>query len=82
MADETTTATETTEATTTTTQARWKSSVMWAAVIAQFVAIVGLLGLWDKLGMTSDTFQGVATAVLQILVLVGVLNNPTSKTNW
>ncbi len=61
-------------------QSRFKSYVMWAAVVAQVVSIFGLLGLWDVVGMTSDAFQGVATAILQILVLFGVLNNPTSKT--
>lgn len=63
-------------------QPRWRSAVMWAAVVAQVVAIAGLAGLWDKIGITSDTFQGIATAVLTILTLFGVLNNPTSKTTF
>lgn len=63
-------------------QSRWKSYVMWAAVIAQIVSIFGLLGLWDKIGMTSTTFQGVATAILETLTLFGILNNPTSKTSF
>lgn len=61
------------------TQSRWKSAVMWGAIISQIISIIGLLGLWNTIGMSSDTFQGVATAVLSILTLFGVLNNPTSK---
>jgi uncharacterized membrane protein len=65
-----------------TTQSRWRSSVLWAALISQLIVILGLLGLWDQLGITSDTFQGIAAAVLEILTLLGVINNPTSKTSW
>jgi uncharacterized membrane protein len=65
----------------TTTQSRWKSYVMWAAVISQIVAIVGLVGGWDAIGITSDIFQGVATAILEMLTLFGVINNPTNKTS-
>lgn len=64
------------------TQPRWRSYVMWTAIIAQVVTLFGLLGLWDKIGLTSDVFQGVATAILEILTLVGVINNPTSRTGW
>jgi len=63
-------------------QNRFKSPVMWAAVIAQVVAIIGLAGGWATLGITSDVFQGVATGVLEILTLVGVLNNPTDSTKF
>lgn len=62
----------------TTTQSRWKSYVMWAAIVSQIVAIIGLVGGWDTIGITSDTFQGVLTAILEILTLFGVINNPTS----
>ena len=66
----------------TTTQPRWRSLPMWTAIASQAFVMFGLLGLWDRIGMTSDTAQGVVTAVLEILTLVGVLNNPTSKTSW
>ncbi|SMC60014.1 phage holin [Papillibacter cinnamivorans] len=64
------------------TQPRWRSYVMWAAIIAQVVTLFGLLGLWDRIGITSDVFQGIATAILEILTLIGVINNPTSRTGW
>ena len=65
----------------TSTQSRWKSYVMWAAIVSQIIAIVGLVGGWDKIGITSDTFQGVATAILEMLTLLGVVNNPCSSTS-
>jgi uncharacterized membrane protein len=65
----------------TTTQSRWKSYVMWAAVVSQIVVIVGLVGGWDAIGITSDTFQGVATAILEMLTLFGIINSPTNKTS-
>jgi len=81
MSESTTSSTATTVAVTadtTTTQSRWKSYVMWAAIVSQIIAIFGLLGLWDKLGITSDTFQGIATAILEMLTLLGIINSPTN----
>jgi len=63
------------------TQNRFRSYLMWAAIIAQVAVIFGFLGMWDKLGITSDVFKGVATAILEILTLIGVINNPTSATS-
>lgn len=60
-------------------QNRFKSVVLWTAVLAQVMSIAGLVGLWDLIGLSSDTFQGIMTAALQILVIFGVLNNPTNK---
>ena len=57
-------------------QSRWKSPVLWAAIVAQIIVIFSACGLWDAIGITSDTFKAVATAVLQIFVIVGVINNP------
>lgn len=56
-------------------QNRFKSKVVWAAIAAQVLVLLVTLGVIDT-GM-SATITGVVTAVLELLVTFGVLNNPT-----
>lgn len=63
-------------------QNRWKSKVLWVAVIAQIVALLGMFGAYDAIGITADWLQGVLTGVLELLVLFGVVNNPANKTGF
>ena len=56
-------------------QNRFKSKVVWAAIAAQVLVLLVTLGVIDT-GM-SNTITGVVTAVLELLVTFGVLNNPT-----
>lgn len=56
------------------TQNRWKSPVLWTAVVAQVVSILIMTNVIDlPLG---DQVNQVAVAILQLLTLIGVLNNP------
>lgn len=64
------------------TQNRWKSKVLWAAIIAQVIAILQLTGAFTALGIDSGLFGDVAAAVLQLLVIIGVVNNPSNSEGW
>lgn len=59
------------------TQERIKSLPMWTAVLAQIVIILQLSGLVEISQI--ELINGIATAVLQMLVLFGILNSPTTK---
>jgi uncharacterized membrane protein len=59
-------------------QNRLQSKVVWAAIIAQVLAILLALGVIDT-GM-SETINAVVVSVLQLLVALGVLNNPVNPT--
>lgn len=61
------------------TQSRWKSSVVWTTIVSLIVILIGNYGLWEYIGMDSEVFQKVANLILSILVMVGILNNPTNK---
>ena len=61
-------------------QKRWKSPVLWASIIAQILSILMMTGGID-IGLHEDINQ-IAAGVMQLLVLAGVLNNPTDKKNW
>jgi uncharacterized membrane protein len=60
------------------TQNRWKSKIVWAAILATLLTLLGNLGLYDAIGITQDVLQHVIDAVLAALVAFGVLNNPTN----
>lgn len=64
------------------TQNRWKSKVLWGTIIAQVLALLGMFGLYAKLGITQEWLQGVLIGILQLLGILGVLNNPTDKDNF
>lgn len=57
-------------------QNRFKSKVVWAVVAAQIVTLAITLGFIDT-GLGAQ-LNSVVAIVLQLLVAVGVLNDPTS----
>ena len=63
-------------------QNRFKSKVLWAAIVAQLIALGQLTGLFAQIGVDAGTVGDVAAGVLQLLVLFGILNNPADKSNF
>lgn len=61
-------------------QNRWRSPVLWASIVAQILGILLLTGVVDT-GL-SETINQIAAGVMQLLVLAGVLNNPTDRKDW
>ena len=60
-------------------QNRFQSKVLWAAIVAQIIALGQLTGLFEQMGIDAGTIGDVAAGILQLLVLFGVLNNPTDS---
>ena len=56
-------------------QNRFRSWVVWAAVVAQVVSILVALAVVDP--EQADAVKVTTAALLQLLVIFGVLNNPT-----
>lgn len=56
---------------------RLKSPVVWLAVLAQVAVIVGLF-----VPNVSDNIKVVGTAIVEILTMFGVLNNPADGNNF
>ncbi len=56
-------------------QNRLQSPVVWASLAAQALSVLVILGVFDT-GI-SDTVNDLVAGVLQLLVVLGVLNNPT-----
>ena len=64
------------------TQSRFKSKVFWVAIIAQIISIIGYLGLWSEWGIAPEQVETIVSSILQLLVLFGVLNNPTDSESF
>ena len=58
-------------------QNRFRSPVVWAAVLGQVLLIIGLFK-----PEISDTVKIIGMAVIEILTLFGILNNPVSKDSF
>jgi len=63
-------------------QSRWRSKVLWVAIAAQVVALLAFFGVLEMIGITEEWLNNTIGGVLQILVLLGVLNNPTDKERY
>lgn len=63
-------------------QNRLRSWVVWSAIAAQVISLGQLTGLFARYGLDAGTIGDIIAAVLQILVIVGILNNPTDKQSW
>lgn len=63
-------------------QNRLKSWVTWTAIVGQIIAILQLSGVFAKIGIDVGLVGDICAGVLQLLVLFGVLNNPTNKTGF
>ena len=61
-------------------QKRWKSPVVWAAVVAQILSILILFDIINP--AQQEVINGVVVAVLQLLTVFGILNNPTDQKNF
>ena len=55
-------------------QNRFKSSVVWIAVLSQVILILGTF-----LPDLTDEVKLIGGALIEVLTLFGILNNPTNK---
>ena len=63
-------------------QSRLNSKVFWTSCVALIAFVLGQWGLYDAIGMTSESFQGLANAIFAVLTAVGIFNNPNDAENW
>ena len=61
---------------------RFKSKVVWGTIASLVLLVIGELGLWNKIGITESSLRIIIDSLLSILVLVGILNNPTNNENF
>lgn len=60
------------------TQSRWRSPVLWAAITAQVFVLLELTGLAKAMGLDLGLAGKVTAAIFGLLVILGVLNNPSA----
>ena len=65
-----------------TKQNRFKSWALWLSVGGALWVIAEAFGLTAQIGLTNETYNTLLNCVGTILITLGILNNPTDKTNW
>lgn len=63
-------------------QDRFKSKAAWLSVVALLAFLLGNYGLYDAIGMTSETFQRFADLLFMCLTTFGIFNNPSDPNNY
>lgn len=58
-------------------QNRLKSAVVWASVLGQIILIIGLIN-----PNITDEVKIIGGAIIEILTLFGILNNPTERNHF
>ncbi len=61
-------------------QSRWQSPVLWASIAGQILSIMLLTNAISV--SDADMVNQIVAGVVQLLVTVGVLNNPTDKSGF
>ena len=61
-------------------QNRFRSKAAWAALLSLIGFALGNWWLYDKIGMTSETWQTFTNFLLLALAAFGVFNDPTNPT--
>ena len=59
-----------------------EQGALGVAVAAQVVALLAFLGVLELIGITEEWLNYLIGGVLQVLVLLGVLNNPTDPEHY
>lgn len=63
-------------------QNRFKSWAAWVALFAVLGFVLGNWGLFDKIGLTDETWKTLTELILAALAAFGILNNPTDRESF
>jgi uncharacterized membrane protein len=63
-------------------QNRLRSFVVWTAIAAELLSLGQLTGLFAKWGLDAGVAGNIVAGLLQLLVIGGILNNPTDAVNY
>lgn len=63
-------------------QSRLQSKPFWVAVVALVAFVLGNWGLYDAIGLTSESFKTLTDLLFSVAVAVGIFNNPNDAENW
>lgn len=58
---------------------RLKNKIVWTSIFSLLLIIFGSFGVYEKIGITEEKFQIAIDSFLSILVILGILNDPTLK---
>jgi len=59
-----------------------KNYGLWVSVFSLIGLILANYGLYDAIGLTSESYQSIVNGVLGLLVAAGIISNPASGTGY
>lgn len=59
-------------------QSRWKSWPMWLSIAGAVWVILSSFGVTQKLGIDETAYNTLINAIGSILIVFGIVNNPTT----
>lgn len=64
------------------TQPRYKSWALWLSVLGAVGVILNAVGVFEKIGLDSTSWDVIINAIGSILIGFGIVNNPTNKSGF
>lgn len=61
---------------------RLKSWAVWVSVLGAVGVILNSFGVFEKMGLTAETWNVVINSIGTILIAFGILNNPTDRKSF
>lgn len=61
---------------------RFRSWGVWLSVLGGVGIILNAVGAFEKMGITSETWDAIINGIGTVLIGFGVLNNPTDSANF
>lgn len=57
---------------------KYQNYGLWVSIFSLIGLVLGNYGLFDRLGLTSETYKAIIDGILAILVTAGIISNPSS----
>lgn len=63
-------------------QNRLKSKVVWVSIASLVLMILKNYNLLEEINLTADSYNEIIDSIISVLVLFGILNNPTKNNSF
>ena len=58
-------------------KSKWKNYSLWVSIFSLIGLVLQTYGLFEKLGLTNETYNEIVKAILVVLTGAGIISNPS-----